>query len=74
MIFFKDLKSYLSDHGALLALLLVLLMLSYCWDLWGAFGADFSPGPQHGCAWPCSPVMKRLDSGITMGIRLGIPL
>ena len=39
----KDLESYLSDHGALLALLLVLLGLSYCLDLWGALEPTFAP-------------------------------
>ena len=39
----KDLKSYLSDRDAPLALLLVLLRLGFSLDLWGALGPSFAP-------------------------------
>ena len=60
-----DLEPYLSDCGAPLALLLVLLRLSYGLDLWGALEPTFAPV----LAWVCLalPAMKRLDSGITNG-------
>ena len=43
----KDLDPYLSDRGALLALLLVLLGLVIAGPL-GCFGANFCPGPSMG--------------------------
>ena len=45
----EDLEPYLSDRGALLALLLVLLGLSYGLDLWGALEPTFAPV----LAWVC---------------------
>ena len=36
-------QPYLSGHGALLALLLVLLRLGFSLDLWGALGPSFAP-------------------------------
>ena len=60
-----DLEPYLSDRSAPLALLLVLLRLSYCLDLWGALEPTFAPV----LAWVCLalPAMKRLDSKVTIG-------
>ena len=43
-----DPQPYLVDRGALPVLLLVLLGLGFYLDLWGAIGADFSPGPSMG--------------------------
>ena len=44
-----DLEPYLCDCRAPPALLLVLLRLSYCLDLWGALGPTFAPV----LAWVC---------------------
>ena len=52
------LQPYLGVRGALPVLLLVLLGLSVGLNLWGAFGADFCPGPSVGVAWP-SPSATR---------------
>ena len=38
--------------GVLPVLPLFLRGLSFGCDLWGAFGADFCPGPSVGVAWP----------------------
>ena len=48
----QDLQPYLGDHGVLPVLPLVLLGLGFSFDLWGAFGADFCPGPSVGVACP----------------------
>ena len=48
----QDLEPYLNVHSALPALLRLLLGLGFMLDLWGTFGADFSPGPSMGVAWP----------------------
>ena len=47
-----DFEPYLGVRGALPVLPLLLLGLSFGLDLWGAFGADFCPGPSVGVAWP----------------------
>ena len=47
-----DPQPYLCGRGALPVLLLSLLRLGCGLDLWGAIGADFSPGPSMGVAWP----------------------
>ena len=49
-----DFEPYLGVCGALPVLLLLLLGLGFSLDLWGAFGADFCPGPSVGVAWPSS--------------------
>ena len=47
-----DLQPYLGVPSVLPVLPLVLLGLGFGLDLWGAFGADFCPGPSVGVAWP----------------------
>ena len=47
-----DPQPYLCVRGALPVLPQSLLGLSLHLDLWDAFGADFSPGPSLGVAWP----------------------
>ena len=53
----------LGVRGALPVLLLLLLGLGFGLDLWGAFEADFCPGPSIGVAWPLSSAI-RLEAGI----------
>ena len=43
-----DLQPYLGVRCALPVLLLLLLGLGFSLDLWGAFEADFCPGPSIG--------------------------
>ena len=43
---------------ALHVLPLALLGLGFSLDLWGAFGADFCPGPSVGVAWPSSSAIR----------------
>ena len=47
-----DPQPYLVVRGALPVLLRYLLRLGLDLDLWGAIGADFSPGPSVGVAGP----------------------
>ena len=65
-----DLEPYLGVRGALPVLLLLLLGHSFGLDLWGAFEADFYPGPSVGhhrqrYVWRW---------GLLLRIRLVIPL
>ena len=47
-----DLQPYLGVPGVLPVLPLLLLGLGFGLDLWGAFGADFCPGPSVGVVLP----------------------
>ena len=47
-----DPQPYLCVCGALPVLPRSLLGLGFDLDLWGAIGANFSPGPSVGVAWP----------------------